>query len=67
MPARVLSADVVALVHHVELAAAGWRERLSEQLVLATVADSAAPSTIEALTAALSKEIGRTLSSVCHP
>lgn len=63
MAHRVLSHDVVALVHHVELTAAGWRERLSEQLLLASLADAEKPRDVETLTRDISKELGRTLSA----
>ena len=36
MQKRRLTADQVALLHHVELADAGWQERALDQLILAT-------------------------------
>ncbi len=58
MALRSLPQDVVALVHHVELAAAGWREKLSEQLLLLAIADSRDSRDVETLTRDISKEIG---------
>lgn len=37
MPAQALPTELTALIHHVELCKAGWREKLAEQLVLAAI------------------------------
>jgi len=63
MPTRVLPQDIVALVHHVELAAAGWRERLSEQLLLVGLAEQRGPCSVDAITRAISHQLGRTMSA----
>jgi hypothetical protein len=63
MSTRVLSQDVVSLVHHVELAAAGWRDRLCEQLVIAKVADGHRPQVIADVIEEIASELGRTLST----
>lgn len=44
MGARQLPADLVALVHHVELAESGWRQRLIEQMILGLGLRSAGPT-----------------------
>ncbi len=43
MPIRTLSTDLVPLVHHIELAKAGWGARLAEQLVAAVAYGTAQP------------------------
>jgi len=48
-----LTADQIVLVHHVELADAGWQERLADQLVLASALSSDQPVTLETIRASL--------------
>ena len=43
MSIRTLSPELVPLVHHIELAKAGWGARLSEQLVVAASHSSLQP------------------------
>ncbi len=59
MASRPLPPHIVALIHHVELSASGWRERLAEQLVLGGLSGRS-DVTIEAL----AREISVTIDGV---
>jgi hypothetical protein len=58
MPIRTLSTELVPLVHHIELAKAGWGARLAEQLVAAVAYGTAQPLSQDELRQAIARQYG---------
>ena len=61
MTRRHLPSELVALIHHVELSEAGWRDRLIDQLVLSSVILRHAPCGPEELRTNLGSEFNITI------
>lgn len=49
-----LTPEQIELLHHVELAQAGWRDRLVDQLVVSAALAASAPVSIQAISGSLS-------------
>lgn len=58
MPIRILATELVPLVHHIELAKAGWGARLAEQLVAAAAFASTQPMSQADLRQAIERQYG---------
>ena len=58
MTQRYLRSELVALIHHVELSEAGWRDNLIDQLVLSSMFLQAAPCGPEDLRSSLNSGFG---------
>ena len=58
MTQRYLRSELVALIHHVELSEAGWRDNLIDQLVLTSMFLQAAPCGPEDLLSSLNSGFG---------
>ena len=58
---RRLPSELVALIHHVELSKAGWRDHLIDQLVVSSMFIRATPCGVEELRASLGSDFSLTV------
>ena len=58
MPFKALAPELVPLVHHIELAKAGWSLRLTEQLATAAACSSGQPTSAADLRFSIEKQYG---------
>ena len=58
MPFKALAPELIPLVHHIELAKAGWSLRLTEQLVTAAACSSGQTTSAADLRFSIEKQYG---------
>lgn len=58
MTARVLSAEIVSLIHHVELNKSGWWKKAIGQVIKGVLWTAQGPETLEEIKSGLKREVG---------